>query len=154
MRGRLQRTTRGLTQQDLRVGDDSPGDGDSLLLPTTEEHTSLSDVGVVAVGQGGYEAVGVGFDRGGSDELHLGLLWRVFEGRSDEAVHDVLEDGRLEEDRLLRYETCSCEEGGQWICARFEGKRSEDEPICCRSHLTFKVLMSRPSSRTAPAVGS
>ena len=53
----------GLVQdQDARVADDGARQGDALALPAGELLAALADLGVVAVGQGADEVVGLGGD--------------------------------------------------------------------------------------------
>ena len=53
--------------EDPRVGIQGPGDGEALALAAGEADAALSDEGVVALGQVGDEAVGVGELGGGDD---------------------------------------------------------------------------------------
>ena len=52
-------------QEEARVGEDRAGEGDALALAAGEGEALFADDGVVAVGQGGDEAVGLGGAGGG-----------------------------------------------------------------------------------------
>ncbi len=86
----------GLVQdQDLRVVEDGAGQGDALALPAGEPGAPLAHLGVVAVGLGHDEGVGVGRLRGLHDLLEAG---------AGPAVADVLGDGPAEQERLLEHD--------------------------------------------------
>ena len=78
--------------QDRRVDQQGPRDGDALALPARERVAPLADHGVVAVGERADELVGVGGDGGGVDLLVGGV---------GPAVGDVVADGDREEEGLV-----------------------------------------------------
>ena len=83
----------GLVQNDhVCVGEEAPGDGQKLLLPFGD--ALVGEDGVVALGEGGDEAV----DAGG-----LGSLHNLLPGGSRRAVGDVLGDGAAEEPGILEH---------------------------------------------------
>src|SRR5579885_64801 len=81
--------------QHRSIGEDGARDGEALPLPARKKYPALADDGVVAARQLTYELVGVRGARGGLD---LGV------GRAGPAVSDVVADGVVEENRLLRDE--------------------------------------------------
>jgi hypothetical protein len=90
--GRVQ-VAGGLVQdQQGRVGDPGPGEGDQLALPGGQQRPPLADLGVVAVGQAGDDLVGP--DRAGG-RLDLGA------GRGRAAEADVVKDRAREQEPVL-----------------------------------------------------
>ena len=90
--GRVQ-VAGGLVQdQQGRVGDPGPGEGDQLALPGGQQGAPLADLGVVAVGQAGDDLVGPDGAGGGLD---LGP------GRLGPAEADVVQDRAREQEPLL-----------------------------------------------------
>ncbi len=79
-------------EQQPRVGEDRPGQGDALALAAGEGQALLADLGVVPGGQGPHEPVGLGGAGGGLDLLVGGA--RV-------PVGDVGADGVGEEEGVL-----------------------------------------------------
>jgi hypothetical protein len=90
--GRVQ-VAGGLVQdQQGRVGDPGPGEGDQLALPGGQQGAPLADLGVEAVGQAGDDLVGPDGPGGGLD---LGP------GRLRPAEADVVQDRAREQEPLL-----------------------------------------------------
>src|SRR5439155_1135819 len=86
----------GLVQdEDPRVFEHGPRDGDPLALPTREVDAFFPHESVVASWEGGDEVVRVGCTGGGHDLLIAG---------SDPPVADVVPNGAAEEVRLLRHQ--------------------------------------------------
>ena len=94
LRAGVDRARRFVEDEDRRVGEERPGDGEELLLPRAHRATFIVDDGVVAVRQGVHEAVDVR-GSGGSEDLVLG-------GRRV-AVGDVLPDRAAEQPRVLQH---------------------------------------------------
>jgi hypothetical protein len=83
----------GLVQdQQGRVGDPGPGEGDQLALPGRQQRAPLADLGVVAVGQAGDDLVG---PDGAGGRLDLGP------GRLGPAEADVVQDRAREQEPVL-----------------------------------------------------
>jgi hypothetical protein len=83
----------GLVQdQQGRVGDPGPGEGDQLALPGRQQRAPLADLGVVAVGQAGDDPVG---PDGAGGRLDLGP------GRLGPAEADVVQDRAREQESIL-----------------------------------------------------
>ena len=78
--------------EDARIGQDGPGDGQALALAAAEPHASLADQGLVAVGQTLDELGGVG-GLGGLGDPRLGC--------PAIAIGDVLGDRAVEEEDIL-----------------------------------------------------
>jgi hypothetical protein len=90
--GRVQ-VAGGLVQdQQGRVGDPGPGEGDQLALPGGQQGAPLPDLGVEAVGQAGDDLVGPDGPGGGLD---LGP------GRLRPAEADVVQDRAREQEPIL-----------------------------------------------------
>ena len=82
--------------QDMRVGEEGACQCDALALPTREREAPLADHGVVPVGKGEDELVGLGRLGGGDD---------VVEGRIGNAEGDVVPDRVGEQEALLEDDT-------------------------------------------------
>ncbi len=81
-------------QQQARIAQQGPGDGDALALPTAQLDPPLAHLGVVAVGQIHDEVVRVG---------GTGRLGHRLVGRIEPPVPDVLPDRGVEQVHLLRH---------------------------------------------------
>ena len=90
--GRVQVAGRLVQDQQGRVGDPGPGEGDQLALPGGQQGAPLADLGVEAVGQAGDDLVGPDGPGGGLD---LGP------GRLRPAEADVVQDRAREQEPLL-----------------------------------------------------
>src|SRR5690606_24602864 len=88
----VHRARRLVEDEELRLGEERPGDGDELLLPGRDAATLLVDDRVVAVGQTLDEAVHAGRPGGTLDVLAGGTV--LAEG-------DVLRDRALEQPGVL-----------------------------------------------------
>ena len=83
--------------QDSRIGQHGPGDGQSLSLSAAELHASFADDGVVTLGKIGDELVGVGRLRRLNDVLVGGVFAAVGDIRGDRAIkqkHVLLDDSQ------------------------------------------------------------
>ena len=88
----VQRAGGFVQNQDGRIFQEHPGNGDALLLPAGQLHAPLAHIGVVPVGQLPDKAVGSRLLRGG---LHL------LPGGSGQAVGDIFINGAGEHVHLL-----------------------------------------------------
>nr|ACR35398.1 unknown [Zea mays] len=104
LRLRVQRARRLVQQQDGRVLEHRPGDGDPLLLPARQLHAPLADRGPVPIGQLAHEAVHV---------RRLRRLDHLLLARAFLAVRDVFQDARREEDWLLLHQADLAPQGLQ-----------------------------------------
>ena len=93
--GGVDRRRRLVEDQDARVGDERPRDGDALALAARERVAALADDGVEALGQRVDELLGLGHARGAA---HLLV------GRLGAPVGDVLAHGGGEQERVLRHD--------------------------------------------------
>ena len=92
LRRRVDRGRRVVEDEDARVGEQRPGDRDALALAAGEREAALADARVVAVGQLGHEAGGLGA-LGGALDLRAGGVRA--------AVGDVVVDGGAEQERVV-----------------------------------------------------
>ncbi len=83
-----------IEDEDGRVDQKGPGDGDALALPTGECVPAFADHGVVPLGQLSDESVGTG-RRGGCDDLIVGGVGTP--------VRDVVADGDGEQEGLVEH---------------------------------------------------
>ena len=89
----VERRGRLVEQQDRRPLEDGPRDGDALLLAAGELQAALADLGLVTLRRHADEIVDLGEPR---RFLDLGIA------RLPAAVPDVVADGVVEQDRVLR----------------------------------------------------
>ncbi|KAK1241728.1 hypothetical protein MKX07_007551 [Trichoderma sp. CBMAI-0711] len=83
---RVERASRLVEQQDVRVADERAGDGDALLLAARERDAAGANVGVVAFGEGDDEVVDGG--------VAAGLVYLlVGDGGFVDAEDDVVSKG-------------------------------------------------------------
>ena len=92
---RVKRAGRLVQNEDGRIFEKDPRDGDALLLPAGEQRAAFADVGVEAVGHGHDVVVDLGPLRRLDDLVHLGVGL---------AVADVLKDGIGEQEDLLLHD--------------------------------------------------
>ena len=110
-----------IEEQDLRVGDDGAGNGDTLLLTyiltsalgqshsrkartSGQQEASFADHGFVAVGKQLNKRVRVRLDASLANHRVLALLRLRFPRRTDQTMSDITPDRRGEQDRLLRHQ--------------------------------------------------
>src|SRR4029450_5847511 len=118
--GRVQ-VAGGLVQdQQGRVGDPGPGEGDQLALPGGQQGAPLTDLGVEAVGQAGDDLVGPDGPSGGLD---LGP------GRLRPAEADVVQDRAREQEALLGDVAHGPAQVGQADLAQIDAVQGDPAPL-------------------------
>ena len=101
--------TGGLVEdEDGRVADDRPGDGDPLALSARECRAAFADHRVVSVRHFGDELIDEGLSRGVGDLFGPGAPF---------PVGDIFSDGGVEDDRFLRNKSDLSADGPDGIFA-------------------------------------
>ncbi|KPC65928.1 hypothetical protein ADL29_06765 [Streptomyces chattanoogensis] len=116
----VQGRRRSVEQDDGRVFEDGPGDGDPLAFAAGECRTDLADAGVVAVGESVHELVNVGCPRGRLD-LRVGGI-----GTGE---RDVRADGVVEEVDVLEHDGDVAQQFGPTRAVRLRSGTVKSTPV-------------------------
>ena len=92
---RIESRRRFVEDENPRILQDSPGDGDALALAAGQSAAPVADDGFIAVRQAHDEVMGVG---------RLGSRYDFVVAGVQPAVKDIFPDRRVEQHRLLRHQ--------------------------------------------------
>jgi hypothetical protein len=99
---RIQSTSRLIQEKNPGIGNNSAGDGDTLLLTTGEKESALTDQGVISIRQFTNETIGIGFDASLLYQREFLVIREVLKFSANETVCDVVSYAHRKKYRFLR----------------------------------------------------